>query len=441
MRSPMSTLQRRISVALTAVVLLFITVQGLLAYQSLAQQEDELVDEVIGSEARRLVDRLAAGDTTLLTRDQPIRLAPNLTAWLVPPGDDATRRGVPAELQALPDGAHEDHRRDRPVHSVLTTTPAGRLYLQYDASANEAFVYRFGGDLILTGLVAAALGWLVSVWVAGIVVAPIRRLAEQLAQWSPGSASSGVGRSDEEALLLQAFDQAQHRLEQALAHEREFAANVRHEIRTPLAALRTDAEMLLLTTSLDTGAQLRLQRIIGAVDTVADGVEAAHALSVATPAQPEPLDLADCVERVWASLQHLNAGGRLELRNYLAASEDRPVLDRQALMTIVRNLLRNAIEHAAPGRCEVSRSASGLIFTDSGPGIGPDALPQIFDRYFVGRPDDSPGPAASAETAAQRSGKGLGLAIARQTALQHGWTLRAASTPGAGTIFTLDFGH
>jgi signal transduction histidine kinase len=355
-------------------------------------------------------------------------------------------------MRGLGDGPHRIHTGDRVVHTVIQTTDAGRLYIFFDATRNEEFVYRFGRYLVATGLLIVAIGWLLSVWLAWIVVSPIRRLAERLAQWSPGSTTRSVSESDEEALLLQAFDQAQRKLDEAIAHEREFAANVRHEVRTPLSALRTDAEMLLLTTTLEPPARDRLRRMIETVDAVADSVESTWSLSTAEPARPETLDLAACVDSAWASLQHLNADDRMRLHNLLAANEQ-PELDRQALMTILRNLLRNAIEHASPGTCEVRRTPSGIEIADDGPGIGADDLPHVFDRYFRGRRADSvratsasaavvTDPVWSTPDAARppdaRSGRGLGLAIARQAALQQGWLLTVRSG-GSGTVFRLDF--
>ena len=363
----MTTLQQRISVAVTAVVTLFIIVQGLLAYSSLEEQEDELVDSIVISEAKRLVDKMATGDTLLQSSPQPVRLAPKLLAWLVPSDQSPEATTLPTHLAGLAEGPHRLYLQSEVLHAVVTPAPGGRLVVQYDATENEQFVYQFGIDLIATGALFIVLGWVISLLLARIVVAPFNRLARHLAQWAPGDEARPVGRSDEEAMLLQAFDAAQRRLDEALAREREFAANVRHEVRTPLTALRTDAELLLLTLSPAPEVRQRLERMIEAVDSIADGVEALHALSSAAPARTEAVDLNACVDSAWASLQHLNPQGRMQLRNRLHG-EAHPVLDRQALMTVLRNLLRNAIEHASPGICEVRRTATGIEIADDGPG-------------------------------------------------------------------------
>jgi signal transduction histidine kinase len=237
-------------------------------------------------------------------------------------------------------------------------------------------------------------------------------------------------RSDEETMLLQAFDAAQRRLEESLVREREFAANMRHEVRTPLSALRTDAEMILLTESVSSSAEQRLRRMVTSVDSLSSGLDSLQALSSAAPGAPEPVALAQCVDDVWESLGHLAAGAGATLVNQVPRS-DTENLDRLALVTILRNLLRNAIEHA-PGPCRVSRIENGLAVADDGPGIRPESRALVFHRYFQGRLTDSP------ETA--RRDKGLGLAIARQTADLRGWVLELEPAGSGGTVFSLRFG-
>lgn len=438
MKLRMSTLQWRISVALTAVVFLFVTVQGTLAYLSVMHQEDELVNDIVMSETQRLVRRLANAEEPTLLAEHAMLMSSDMSAWLVPDGGSA--QAVPTWLQGLGPGVHFEHFEDRRVmHAVIADTPSGRLYVEYDATDNEAFVYAFGGFLLLTGVAFVILGGLLSIWLARIVVAPIGRLARHLSDWSPSSSSPTTGTSDEETQLLQAFDQVQRRMDQAIAHEREFAANVRHEVRTPLSALRTDAELILLTEqALSPDARRRLHRIITSADSVAEAVEAAHALASSAPTQGEPVDLAGCVRSAWASLQHLNGDGRMQLRlDPALEAGGRPVLDRQALMTVLRNLLRNAIIHASPGLCEVRRTAHGITVADDGPGIAAGILPRIFDRYFTGRLVDTAGTAGGGD--AHAPDHGLGLAIAEQIARQQHWSLGVDSTPGRGTTFTLDF--
>jgi signal transduction histidine kinase len=188
--------------------------------------------------------------------------------------------------------------------------------------------------------------------------------------------------------------------------------------------------MLLLTESLSEGGKDRVRRMMAAVDSVSNGLESLQALSTAAPGKAEPVGLSQCVDEVWESLAHVARDAGATLLNRVPRGEI-VAIDRLALMTVLRNLLRNAIEHASPGQCTVSRTAHGLEVSDEGPGIAAEDRPFIFDRYFQGRLTDSPG--------AMRSEKGLGLAIARQTAELRGWTLEVAPSAGRGSVFRLGF--
>src|SRR3546814_15106468 len=93
------------------------------------------------------------------------------------------------------------------------------------------------------------------------------------------------------------------------------------------------------------------------------------------------------------------------------------------LMTVIRNIVRNAIAHAAPGTLEIASAGHGLVFSDDGPGVSQVDAPHLFDRYYSTRRFDvTPG-----EERAPRQGEvGLGLAIAKRVCLVQGWGLEIA---------------
>ncbi|WP_032789977.1 sensor histidine kinase, partial [Streptomyces sp. W007] len=105
-------------------------------------------------------------------------------------------------------------------------------------------------------------------------------------------------------------------------------------------------------------------------------------------------------------------------------------LDPRRFDVIVANLVGNALHHGAePVTVRLSSRAGALIteVRDSGPGIAPDALPNIFDRFY------------KADSARSRSsGSGLGLAITQENVRLHGGTIRAENTPGGGALFTVE---
>ena len=424
------SLQRRVTLALVGIVALFVMVQGTLAYLSLGEQEDDLVDELVLSEARQLAVQADRGELRGARAVDLLDPGPNLSAWLVEPSGRVIPGPLPQALRGLGDGAHRLGGPTEPLHVVVMATTAGRLFMQYDARQNEAQVHQFGLYLLGLGALCIALSFAVARWVAGVVVAPIERVTARLASWAPDAPSPATAASDEEGRLLEAFGRVRTRLEQTIASEREFTANVSHEIRTPLAALRTDAEMLGLSRDLSGDQRERLGRMTRTVDQIAEAVESARALARRQLVVARPVDLARCVDDAWESLEPVAAASGLRFVNEVPAGS-LVVADRHALLTILRNLFRNAAEHATPARCVVRRTATGLEIEDDGPGIGERNLPLVFERYWHGRLVDAPGEPAPGE-------RGLGLAIARQLADLNGWRLTVDSVEGRGTRFRLD---
>jgi signal transduction histidine kinase len=425
-RTPPSrmSLERRVSLALVAIVLLFAALQGTLAFLSLREQEDELADQLVQAEARRLaalLDRSAA--------DHDLNAPPpHFSVWLVPDRGEATPGPPPAHLRTLADGSHRPGGTGSELHVMVLPTRAGRLFVQYDAELVEAKVYRFGYYLVGLGLLCVALAAVVARRLAAVVVAPIDRVTTLLAGWAPGAPAVDAGAFDEEQRLLGAFRRMQARFERALADEREFVANVRHEIRTPLAALRTDLELLALSAR-DDGWAERLERAMKTIDAISGALEATRALSHRARPPAQRVELARCVDDAWASLGAETGAGALTYVNEVPRSAVVEA-DRHALLTILRNLMRNAAEHAAPARCSVRLDDGGIVVEDDGPGIAPGDLPFVFERYYRGRLADAP-------DAALRGERGLGLAIARQVADLHGWTLSVEPAEPRGTRFRL----
>ncbi len=422
------TLKRRISLTLSIVVALFVIAQGVLAYLSLEEQEDTLVDDIVLSEAKRLIGRLESGELKIAPGTSEIALGTHLSAWLLA-GDNTDRASLPPRLRNLSAGPHRIYENEGVFHIVVGPTSRGTVFVQLDATLNEQRVYQFGIELLIIGALCIGLGAALSTMLARLVVAPLNRLAERFARWAPGNLSTGPSKGDEEATLLAAFDRVRSGLEGTAARQREFAANIAHELRTPLTAARTDIELTALSPHLSASEQLRLGRAMATIDAAASTLESLYAMSSQHPGGTEPIDLHALVDDAWSSLAH--AGDEPSLRFVNDVPEGEIIVsDRHALLTILRNLLRNAAEHAGPATCVVRRNAEGLQISDDGPGIAPADLPFVFERYYRGRLADTPGQTAS--------DRGLGLAIAKQSAEVNGWRLSVDSTLRSGTCFSLD---
>jgi two-component system, OmpR family, sensor histidine kinase MprB len=215
------------------------------------------------------------------------------------------------------------------------------------------------------------------------------------------------------------------RLERSQAAQRQLVADASHELRTPVTALRTNAEILLDETDLPPAQRRAL--LADVVDQteelsalVADLIELARGDQPADAVEDVRLDglVAEAVERARRHATHVAFTAALDP----VAVDGVP----ERLGRAVNNLLDNAAKYSPPGATvEVELRGGDLTVRDHGPGVPPEELPHIFDRFF------------RATNARDHPGSGLGLAIVKQVAARHGGSVRAASVPGGGLAVTL----
>lgn len=440
------TLRRRVMVAMVALVALFTLIQGGLAVLSMHDQEDDLVDDLVLAETRRLVSRVEQDGTDILDDDIHTLLPDNYEAWWISRDGKVIPRPLPKALEKIPDGPHMDSSEGGEYHIMAMPVADGRLFVRYNAARNEEKVQAFGVHVLMLALLFIALAAWIAHYVAGLLIAPLEKVARLLDHWAPASEPGAVYALDEERRVLDAFERVQVRWEHGLARERERFADIHHEIRTPLAALRTDLEMLQVlgerhqrlpgSADGDTTFGLRLQRSLATVDAIAGALESMHSLRTGRAIPVENVPLSVCVADAWASLGELPTERALTLSNQVDA-QAHAVVDRQALMAILRNLFRNAAEHAAPATLLVRYVNEQILVADDGPGIPAQDMPFVFERYYRGRLADTPEqPPADNSNEYER---GLGLAIARQVAEANGWRLTVGDAHPKGTQFLLSF--
>ncbi|WP_432003928.1 sensor histidine kinase [Streptomyces sioyaensis] len=286
-------------------------------------------------------------------------------------------------------------------------------------------------------LLAAALGY----WVSRTGLAPVARLtatAERIAATRDAGhridvPAEPLAREDEITRLATSFNTMLDALEQSVTSQRRLVADASHELRTPLTALRTNAELLAradrLTDAQRDRASAALGRQLREVTTLVNDL-----IELARDEEPRPL-----VEQVRpaALLEHAvaTAGEHWPEITFTTgidpAAADRTVPGVPArLSRLLSNLLDNAAKFSPPGGpvdAELTLREGELQLTvrDHGPGIAPEDLPHVFDRFY------------RAKAARALPGSGLGLAMARQIARAHGAELSAEQAPGGGALFRL----
>ena len=223
--------------------------------------------------------------------------------------------------------------------------------------------------------------------------------------------------------LVRGFNTMAARLEADERQRRSLLADVSHELRTPLAVISGNLEAILdgvhPPDPEHVGALLDetrvLERLIDDLRTLA------LAEGGTLPLHREPTDLARLARDVAAGF----AGGAVSVT--VEAREGSTIdIDPVRVRQVLANLVANAVRHTpAEGSVRIVVGGDDIAATvevrDTGPGIAPELLPYVFDR-FVKSPESR--------------GSGLGLAIARQLVEAHGGAIEAESPPGGGTTFS-----
>jgi heavy metal sensor kinase len=254
--------------------------------------------------------------------------------------------------------------------------------------------------------------------------------AERLDRRLPvASAGDEIGR------LAGTINEMIGRLERSFAEVRRFTADASHELRSPLAVIRTEAEVALGGPSVTAEQQRLLGSILEECARLTRLTDQLLTLSredaVAAQLPREPVDLAALVGGVVDNMRPLADVKGVTLH----AGGAKPLWvggDAARLRQVFYNLLDNAIKYTPEGgtvKVSVTARTAGAVVTvsDTGIAIPPEHLPHVFARFY--RVD-------KARTRAE-GGTGLGLSIARSIVLAHGGEIELASTPGQGTVCTV----
>jgi len=314
----------------------------------------------------------------------------------------------------------------RRIGDLYLALPEGTVPL-----ADREFRRSVNWLLLLGGLGAGSIGVGAGVIASRRTVRPITELTSAARDLQAGDRQrrAEVAGSDEIAELARAFNDLVDSVEREDAVRRAFAADVAHELRTPLAVLRSELEAVqdgvvepapALFSSLH-DETLRLGRLTADLETMTS------ADSVEFDLHRRPVDLADVVARAGAALSHRFAEGQLRL---ILSTEPAAVSgDEVRLQQVVTNLLTNTLKFVPPGGSVTvsTRTMDGraeLDVHDDGPGISRDDLAHVFERFYRGHQ-------------VRTGGSGIGLAVVAALVHAHGGEVTVVNLPDGGASFRI----
>lgn len=381
------------------------------------------------------------------------RLAAEYRAPIVlvsPKGDVVSSWGSTGDVAMQPDGTVELRQR------TLGSSRANVLLLRGGSSITDGkgrrlwSLFMLPPDTALDPLASARASILRSIWqsaVLGIAVAvavaillgsyivkPIRELTEATKAMSEGDTARRVrvGADDEIGHLAESFNVMAGAIENTEQLRRQMITDVAHELRHPLTRMIVQLEAAddghLSRNEALAGVRDEARRLEGIVNDLRDlSLADAHELSVAR----QEISVVACIDEAVDRMRDLASQACVALDRDVAPSLPMAVGDTLRVAQILDNLLSNALRYTpAGGHVVVGATADDdyirCFVQDDGPGIGPEDVPFIFERFY--RADPSRRRASG--------GSGLGLAIVKSLVEVQGGSVSVESKPGRGSRFT-----
>ncbi|QEH36203.1 Sensor kinase CusS [Aquisphaera giovannonii] len=449
---PFASIRARLTAWYGVVQMVTLVGLGVAVYVLMARSLLGRVDATLDFEIEEAADRLRSGRPEVFPADLPAAFHETYLMCVRGPGGDVVERSPSPVAAGFPDpppdeggGATSHATADLgaggPFRVASRAVGDGESSRTIQVATSLAAYEREVADLrgvlwtiLPAGLLAATLGGYA---LAGRSLAPVQRITESARRISAANLGERVRPSDgrdELGRLGATLNDMLDRIDRAFVATRRFTGDAAHELKTPVASIRAEAEVALISRRPADEYEATLRSIVEEADRLARLSERLLLLSredlgafAELPRQPVRLD--ELVRATAADAAELARRAGVELRvEALPASfvEADPVLLRQ----VFENLIENAVKYTpSSGAVTVRGRAQGdgavVEVIDTGIGIPAEALPRIFDRFY--RVD----PSRSRRT----GGTGLGLSIARALAERHGGSIEADSRPGAGSTF------
>jgi two-component system sensor histidine kinase QseC len=423
---PSYSLRRRLVWLLTSSVAAIWLLTSLVVYQRAHREADELLDNQLKQVAETLLAIAAGGEVDHFVKElhenaqrHPVPLA--FEVWRTDDGEEqrlVTSPGHPALETGRTLGFSEHpHQGTRwRFYAAQDHDAEYRVVVGQAHATRERLAREIGLSLLFPAGLALPLMALAVWWVVGRTLRPVDAVARQVGALD-AQALAPLAESDplpdEIAPLRSALNALIRRVNEAFDNERRFTADAAHELRTPLAALKVQAQVALRAQTAD-GQQRALMQVMAGVDRMTHLVEQLLTLARVDPAnQPRLPPLLDPAESIAAVCAELMPQAQLNQQTLEVDLIPGCTVAVSApwLQIALRNLVDNALRYAGAGahiQVRVAPDGAGCSITvaDDGPGVAPALRAQLSARFVRGEVEDE--------------GCGLGLSIvARIATLSH----------------------
>jgi signal transduction histidine kinase len=308
---------------------------------------------------------------------------------------------------------------------------------------------RLAITLAITNTILLLLAFVGGYWLADRAMQPVQTITHTVRQIGEGDLSRRLhlDRQDEIGELAETFDQMLARLQAAFERQRQFTADASHELRTPLAIIELESNRALERSRSTEEYEKTLRVIQSENERMSELINELLLLARIDGGQAvmrnELIDLSDIAVEVLERLNDLAEERSVRLTT--GSMEEAAIqADRSYLTQLVTNLVENAIKYTRGDQAQVlvetGKATQGgtdwvwIQVADNGPGISPEHLLHLFDRFYRIDPSRK---RDEQESETEISGSGLGLSIADSIAKAYRGRIDVKSEPGQGTTFTV----
>lgn len=315
------------------------------------------------------------------------------------------------------------------------TSPDGK----YRVVVGQEWEYR--QDMALDVVSSQLTPWLVALPVMLLLLIlllsrelkPLKKLAQTLRSRTPDATDKlpTEGVPTEVRPLLDALNHLFTRTQEMMSRERRFTSDAAHELRSPLAALKVQTDVAQLYQDDPEAQSKALSQLHAGIDRASRLVDQLLTLSRLDSLDNldgvEPIVMADLLQSAVMDIYHPAQQAGIDVRLNIHTAEVKRAGQRLLLSLLVRNLLDNAVRYSPRGSVvDVTLDSHRFTVRDNGPGISPDALARIGERFY--RP---PGQEAT--------GSGLGLSIVKRIATLHDMRVSLANAAEGGAKVTVSW--